>query len=251
MNLTVLGSNAGGPSRTNAASGYLVESGGVTVWMDAGTGTFMRLAELMDPADLDAVVVSHVHVDHCADVFGLYAYLANSLGGSTTVPVYGPHGVRDLMASFARADVDHVFHRVLDFREAVPGEEVGVGHLAIGFGQAVHPVPAVVTKFSDGTSTLVYSGDTGPGGGLIPMATMCDLLLCEAAIQGVRVPDTYPFHMTAREAGEVAAASGANRLVLTHIPRQLDPQLSIDQASSAYVGDIAYAAPGSTFTTEE
>ncbi len=76
MNLTILGSTAGAPSRRNPASGYLVESEGVSIWMDAGTGTFMELAKRVDPGKLDAVVISHTHVDHCSDLFGLYGYLA-------------------------------------------------------------------------------------------------------------------------------------------------------------------------------
>jgi ribonuclease BN (tRNA processing enzyme) len=71
--------------------------------------------------------------------------------------------------------------------------------------------------------------------------------LCEAAIQGIRDADTYPYHLTAFEAGEIAAATGAHELVLTHISSRLDPQLSIDQAAGAFVGPISYAAPATTF----
>ena len=68
MKLTVLGSTAGAPSRTNPASGYLVEHGETSIWMDAGTGTFMELARHVDPGTLDAVLLSHTHVDHVSDL---------------------------------------------------------------------------------------------------------------------------------------------------------------------------------------
>ena len=76
MRLTILGSTAGAPSRTNPASGYLVQDGEVSIWMDAGTGTFMELARRVDPGTVDAVVISHTPADHCSDLFGLYWYLA-------------------------------------------------------------------------------------------------------------------------------------------------------------------------------
>ena len=63
MRLTILGSSGGTPSRTNPASGYLIEHGRTSLWLDAGTGTFMELARHIDPGRLDAVVLSHRHVD--------------------------------------------------------------------------------------------------------------------------------------------------------------------------------------------
>jgi ribonuclease BN (tRNA processing enzyme) len=247
MKVTVLGSNAGAPSLANPASGYLVQALDTRVWMDAGPGTFMRLAGMMDPADLDAVAISHTHVDHCADLLGLFAYLAYGHRNSEPILVLAPTGTRDHLAAFARAGEGHVFHDVLDFHEVAPGDSVDVGPLSFAFGAAVHPVPALVTRISGGGSVLVYSGDTGPGGDLIELATGASTLLSEASLQGTRDADTYPYHLTAMEAGEIAAMAGAHRLVLTHLPFDLEPQLSIDQAASGFVGPIEYAHHGTTF----
>ena len=252
MKLHVLGSNAGAPAPTNPGSGYLVESGGARIWMDCGPGTFMELGRRVDPMDIDAVVLSHIHVDHSADVLALYAYLAYARDAATSIPVYAPAGAREQLAQFAGAheEDDHLFHRVLRFEPAEPGSEAVVGDLTLRFGSAIHSVPALVVRFEGGGQSLTYSGDTGPGGDLIEMATMTDLLVCEASIQGLRTSDTYAHHLTAKEAGEIAAISGAGTLLLTHVPLSADPQLSIDQASGAFAGPIRYAAPGSTFTTE-
>lgn len=247
MKLTVLGSNASSPSRTNAASGYLVEIDGKAILMDAGPGVFMKLAEFMDPGLLDAVVVSHTHVDHCSDVLALFAYMAYGPSGPIPIPVYAPQGTRDHLAAFARAGPDHVFHQVLDFREQSPGDEVWIGPAHVTFGEAIHPVPALVVKFEVGTGSLVYSGDTGPGGDLALMANEASLLVCEAALQGVRGPKTFDHHLTAVDAGELASWAGVSELVLTHIPANLDAGLSVEQASSVFAGPVHYAAPGATF----
>lgn len=247
MRLTILGSTAGAPSRSNPASGYLVEHGGVSIWMDAGTGTFMELAQRIDPGKLSAVVISHIHVDHCSDLFGLYGYLAFGPSGDVPVKVFAPEGAAAHLAAFARASDEHVFNMVLDIEEVVPGAEVAVGDVTVRFGEAVHPVPALVTRLDAGGVSLVYSGDTGPGGDLLELATGANMLLCEASIDGVRDARTYEYHLTAVEAGEIAAWSGVDRLILTHIGALMDPQVSLDEAAGAFAGDIAYAAPGTVF----
>ncbi len=247
MKLTILGSTAGAPSRTNPASGYLVESGDTSMWMDAGTGTFMELAARIDPGSLDAVVISHSHVDHCSDLFGLYGYLAFGPSGDVPIKVFAPEGTSAHFSAFARANEEHVFNVVLDIQEVAPGDEVTVGNMALSFGSAIHPVPALVTRVSAADRTLVYSGDTGLGGDLLEMAAGADALLCEATIAGVRDGQTYEYHLTAIEAGEMASWAGADRLILTHIGAMIDPQTSLDEASGAFAGDIAYAAPGTVF----
>ncbi len=252
MRLNVLGSNAGAPSPANPASGYLVTTDVASIWMEAGPGTFMKLAALMDPADLSAVVVSHTHVDHCADILALFTYLAYGLRGSADpVTVIAPPGTKDHVGEFVRAEEGHVFHDVLSFIEVDAGDELEVLDVTLTFGEAVHPVPALGVRLSDAGATVTYSGDTGPGGDLIELSTGSDALLCEASLQGVRDASTYEYHLTAFEAAEIAAVASVGELILTHIPFTLDPQLSIDQASSAFVGPpISYAAPDTTFMWE-
>ena len=250
MNLTVLGSNAGSPAPGNPGSGYLVQAGETSVWMDCGPGTFAELVRHIEPVTLDAVVVSHRHLDHSTDLLGLFAYLAYGLRVTPGLSVYAPDGVHEAMTAYLDAGDDHLIHQVFDVQTVEPGDSRHVGELALTFGRAVHPVPSLVTRIDSTGSRITYSGDTGPGGDLIELATGADLLLCEASLQGVRDPSTYPYHLTAREAGELAAIAGASVLAVTHIPFTSDPQLTIDQASSAFVGTIEYASPGRTFTTE-
>jgi ribonuclease BN (tRNA processing enzyme) len=213
--------------------------------MDAGTGTFMELAERVDPGTLDAVIVSHTHVDHCSDLFGLYGYLAFGPSGDVPVKVFVPEGAAAHLAAFARASDEHIFNVVLDIEEVAPGGTVTVDDISIGFGEAIHPVPALVTRLEVDGASLVYSGDTGPDGDLLEMAAGADVLLCEASIGGLRDERTYPYHLTAIEAGEAAARAGVGRLILTHIGALMDPQQSLDEASGAFAGTISYAEPGS------
>jgi ribonuclease BN (tRNA processing enzyme) len=246
--LTVLGSAGGAPTRTNPASGYLVESGDAAIWLDAGTGTFMELARHTDPGTLAAVVLSHIHVDHCSDVFGLYGYLAFGPSGVVPVPVFGPVGASEHLSAFARAGEEHVFHSVFDLVDVVAGSAVAIGDVSIRFGRAVHPVPALVTRFDTPGGSLVYSGDTGPGSDLVELSTGADMLLCEASITGERSAQTYPYHLTAGEAGRVAAEAGVSQLIVTHLASGVDADRALEEAAVEFRGKISLAAPGVTFT---
>ncbi len=247
MKLTILGSTAGAPSRTNPASGYLIEHDGVSIWMDAGTGTFMELAARVDPGKLDAVVISHIHVDHCSDIFGLYGYLAFGPSGDVPIKVFVPQEAAGHLAAFARASEEHIFNMVLDIEEVSPGDEVVVRDVSIRFGEAIHPVPALVTRVEAGDRALVYSGDTGPGGDLLALSKDADALLCEASNAGIRDEQMYPYHLTATEAGETATHAGAGRLIVTHIGALMDPDNSVEEASGVFAGPVDYAAPGAVF----
>jgi ribonuclease BN (tRNA processing enzyme) len=247
VRLTILGSSAGAPTRTNPASGYLVEHEGSSIWLDAGTGTFMELAARMDPGQLDAVVLSHIHVDHTSDLFGLYGYLAYGPSGNVPIPAYVTDGATQKFADFAGATGEHIFHHVLDFREVVPGDTATIGPFTLTFGPSKHAVPNNTVRIDAGGRTLVYTGDTGPNRELMEVADGADLFLCEASLIDDRTAQSYEFHLTAYEAGKIAAWGGAGQLVLTHISHQIDPKDSVAQASERFDGPVTYAAPGTEF----
>lgn len=249
--LTVLGSSGGTPTRTNPASGYLLETEGMSFWVDAGTGTFMELAKHIDPGTLEGVVLSHTHSDHCTDIFGLYGYLAFGPSGSVPVPVLVPPGASEHLSAFARAAEEHVFHTVLDLVEVDAGSTVKIDDVSIRFGQAIHPVPALVTHFDTPGGSVVYSGDTGPGSDLLDMAYDADLLLCEASIAGERDAQTYPYHLTAFEAGRIAAEAGVRTLVVTHLASGVDPERALEEAGDGFGGELVLAMPGTQITIGE
>jgi ribonuclease BN (tRNA processing enzyme) len=132
--------------------------------------------------------------------------------------------------------------------DVVAGSAVAIGDVSIRFGRAVHPVPAVVTRFDTPHGSIVYSGDTGPGSDLAELAKGVDVLLCEATIAGERSAQTYPYHLTAGEAGRVAAEAGVSQLIVTHLASGVDSDRALEEAAVEFRGKISLAAPGVTFT---
>ena len=95
MRLTVLGCSGSGPGPISPASGYLVTAGDTRLALDLGNGTFGPLQRRLDPFQLDAVLFSHLHPDHCADFTALVVhrrYHPNPPFDPTTrlLPVYAP-----------------------------------------------------------------------------------------------------------------------------------------------------------------
>lgn len=243
MRLTVLGSSGTFPTADNPASGYLVSTASTTVLLDLGPGVFAALRNRMEAPD--AVVISHVHPDHCADLFPLFNALRFGMPSiESGLMVFAPAGVAERFAMFLDAGPEHPFHRVLSFDEVGPGDHRVVGDLTLRFGAATHPVPAVVTRVEATGRSMVYSGDTGPGGDLASMAAGADLLLCEASHQGAPGVDRYPYHLHASETGTVAAAAGVGALVVTHVPPTLDPTVSVAEAAAEFDGPVSHAVPG-------
>jgi ribonuclease BN (tRNA processing enzyme) len=248
MELTVLGSSGGCAAPGNPASGYLITHGDTTIWCDAGSGTFMALMELMDPADVDAIVISHVHTDHCADLIAFYGYMAYGPSGTIPVPVFVPNGAVEPMAAFVRAEGEHVFYLALDFRTVGGGDEAVIGDITMRFAAAHHPVPTVSTRFTAAGRSIAYSADTGPGGGFPGLAAGADVVLCEATGIGERGPQSYEFHLNAGEAGALGAAAGTERLILTHVSPTVDSRLAIAEAAVTYGSEPELAVPGMKVT---
>jgi ribonuclease BN (tRNA processing enzyme) len=96
--VTVLGCDGSYPGPGGAASGYLVQGGATRLWLDAGPGTFAALQRVVDPAAVDAIVLSHEHPDHWTDVESFAVWHRQSAdlqsGARQPVPIYAPPGLR-------------------------------------------------------------------------------------------------------------------------------------------------------------
>jgi ribonuclease BN (tRNA processing enzyme) len=247
MDLTILGSSGGYATPGNPASGYLITHGDTVILCDAGSGTFMALLEHCDPHEVDAIVISHVHVDHCADLVAFHGYMAHVPSTTIPVPVFAPAGTVEPIAGFLRADGDHVFFRTFDFRIITDSDQAVIGDISMQFATTHHPVPTIATRFSAEGHSLAYSADTGPGGGFPGLADGADVVLCEATGIGQRERTSYEYHLNAGEAGALAAVAGG-RLILTHISPTVDPEVARAEAAATYGAEPLIAVPGAKVT---
>ena len=243
MRLTVVGCSGSLPGPESAASCYLVEAAGVRLVLDLGNGALGALQNHISLSDPDAVLLSHLHPDHCLDLCGLYVARRYGPGHARTrIPVWGPEGTAARMANAYGLPVDPGMAGEFDFR---PYPEAGfeVGPFQIRAAPVVHPGPAFGLRVEHGGRALVYSGDTAPSPSLVELARGADVLVCEAGFpDGTDNPPGL--HMTGTEAGEHAQAAGVRSLIVTHVPPWGDAAGAGTHAARAFDGPVHLARSG-------
>ncbi len=250
MNVTVLGCWAPYPRAGGACSGYLLRDGETLVLLEAGNGSFSRLAGLVDFRTLSAVVVSHFHLDHCADLFCLrHALKGARRDGSRSEPLalFVPGEPRDEFERLARDDEAFAVRTI----ESLPRKgERGVaaaGSLEIEFLPTRHSLPGYGVAVSGAGGRFVYSGDTAHFPELAGYWEGAGLLLCEATGLARDAAQLKAVHLTSVQAGELARASRASRLVLTHFWPEYDPAALAAEAADAFGGPVLAAHEGETY----
>lgn len=221
LRLTVLGCSSAPPHEDWPAAGFLVDWDGTTIMLDAGQGTVRRLQRLMDPTDLDALVIGHMHADHYLDVVGLRYLFPWGEPAPRPLPVHLPPGARDRLTALATAVSERAgfFDAAFDAVEYDPDTPIRIGPLIVRFVRGRHYVPAwgLVIDAPDG-SRLAYTGDTGPSDAVVDAMRGADVLLIEAALHLPTQDDPERGHLTAEEAIDMATRSGARSALLVHYP---------------------------------
>ncbi len=245
MHVIVLGAAGTYPGPGKPCAGFLVRHHDTTLLLDCGPGVLGPLMARMRPEDLDGIVVSHIHPDHCSDVFVLQHYLTfGPVTAGIPLPAMAPEGAVDVMARFAQADGDqHPFFTSFAWDTIRPGDRRQVGSLELSFGYSDHPVPTLATRITADGRVLAYSADTGRGGDAFAVAAGADLFMCEATWQS---GDDWidGLHMSAAAAGELAAAADVKRLLLTHLRPEVSLQRSAEEAATEFGRDVLLAVPG-------
>jgi len=255
MRLTVIGCAGSFPGPESAASSYLVQADDETgrtwrILLDLGNGALGPLQRIIDPAELDAVLISHLHPDHFLDLCGLYVVLHYHphprIKREAGLPVLTPDGGRARVSAAYGPDAADHLDDVLDLHTWSDKEAVTIGPFTVTPRRVEHPVETFGFRVEDGERVLAYSADTDSCQALIDLAREADLLLAEASFQEDR-DEVRGIHLTGRRAGEAAADAGARRLVLTHIPVWTDAGVVLEEARSVFGGPVEVARPGDVY----
>ncbi|MET0133101.1 MAG: MBL fold metallo-hydrolase [Kibdelosporangium sp.] len=255
MLLTVLGCSGSVPGPNSPASGYLLEADDFLMAMDLGNGTLAELQCHCDPFLLGALLLSHLHPDHCADftaltVFRRYHPKPSKDPRAHRLPVYAPSEAPQRFANAYAPDAAELAYTelsdVFDFqplREAT----VEIGPFEVTALRVVHPCEAYGFRVTYGGRSLVYTGDSAPCEALDKLAEGADVLLAEASwTHGPDRPEGL--HLSGREAGELAYRASVRRLLVTHVPPWTDREAVLAEARLAYQGDAQLVELGETYS---
>ncbi|MEP7023197.1 MAG: MBL fold metallo-hydrolase [Actinomycetota bacterium] len=245
MRITVIGCAGSFPGPDSPASCYLVEASGFRLLLDLGNGALGALQRHAALGDIDAVVLSHLHGDHCLDMCA-YAVVRRYAPGGPMPPltVYGPAGTAQRLEQAQGVNLGSGIGDVFAFETLVPGTRQ-IGPFEVTAEHVNHPVETFGFRLAADGQVLAYSADTGESAALVRLARNADLLVCEASFLDGE-PNPPDLHLTGRQAAEHAHRAGAGALVLTHLVPWNDQAAVLAEAVPAFGGPVSLARPGAT-----
>lgn len=247
MQLTTIGTGTAAPHAARVSAAHLVSSGSVRLLLDVGSGSVHRMAQLgVAWQEITHVALTHFHTDHIGDLpLLVMGWRWGQLPARTApVTIYGPPGTGALLERMASVYGAWLLAPgfPLTVREIAHTEII---RLPDGVELESHPVPhtaeSVAYSVQDGSGRLVYTGDTGVSESLGAWAAGCDVLLAECSL-----PDSMAIaeHLTPRQAGALAAAAQAKRLVLTHFYPPVEAVDIAAEVAEHYAGPAVCATDG-------
>ena len=263
MKLTIVGATGSMSGPDGAASCYLIQATGFDpdlqedrVWslvLDIGPGAFGQLWRYMDPRNVDAILVSHGHPDHLADIMSLEVFLKwHPEGTAPRKRVIGPEDIPHRIAQIEGYRDDAGVSTFYHFDTAKEGRKFQVGPFLIYTFPGYHTVESYgfrVEGPSDvhpgETVSIAYTGDTDLCAPMFQMAHGVDLLLSECGF--TNETQVRGIHLSGTRAGLLARESGVKQMVLTHIQPWTDPEIPQAEAAEilGYVPEVA--VPGATW----
>ena len=226
------------PGATGAA--YLLRARNASILLDLGQGSFPALAATLEPSTLAGIVISHLHADHFIDLVALRHYLRYEFDPPRHVSVHAPAELgQRIDALHAEPGFTAVTLDVLPLASGLRN----IGPFEIEAELVTHTSESYAFRVSvDGRPGLVYSGDCGDAREIESLIRTGDALLAEVSFGPGPVPPGA-FHLDGPSVGRLAAASGAARVLLTHLQMGFDPGATIASVKARFAGPVELVSP--------
>ena len=194
------------PAPGCASACYLVRGSDATVVLDMGSGSLSALRKYIEPRDVDAFVLSHLHYDHFCDALPLAYYPGRHV-------IYCPATPSECFTLLKKSPSHDV--RVIN-----EGAHIKVGSMTFDFMRTVHPVETYAVRVSEGGRSFVYTADTQWTDRLVDFCRGSELVLTDCSF-----PAGTP-HMTAEEGARLGRESGT-RVIAIHFSPVYDASPSL------------------------
>jgi ribonuclease BN (tRNA processing enzyme) len=220
MRLTVVGSGDAFGSGGRFNTCFQVETANATVLIDCGASSLVALKSRgLDLERLDGVVLSHLHGDHFGGLPFLLIEAQHLSRRRRPLVIAGPPGTRARLAAAlevlfpgASATKRRFSWEVVEIEPGRPCDILG--HRVVT-AEVLHPsgAPSTAVRFSDGGTTLAYSGDTEWTDALLPIADGAALLIVECSGYAGHIP----YHLTWEIIKSRLSDLRARRIMITHM----------------------------------
>ncbi|TNV69439.1 MBL fold metallo-hydrolase [Trichococcus shcherbakoviae] len=229
MELTILGCMGGYPTKDVGTTAYLLTSDDFRLLIDVGSNALLSLEHHLDPLDLDALILTHYHADHIADL-GVLQYtfqLKEPAEGKAkkVLPIYG--------------HTESEFFRLLEMTGVsegiayAPDETLELGPFRIRFLKTIHPVPCYALRIEEIATgkVFVFGADSAYLPAFVPFVKDADLFMADANLFNGN--ERHHAHMTAGEVAAIAEEAAVKQLILTHLPQKGELSVLLGQAKEA------------------
>lgn len=242
MQLTVIGYWGGFPAAGEASTGYLLEHEGFKLLLDCGSGVLSKLQSYVSPSELDAVLLTHSHPDHTADIGVLqHALLIGHMSGGQEkcLPIY-THSEEQ---GFIETLQYKAYTEWKPIEEDVPSQ---IGPFSVRVMKTKHSVPCLAYRIEAGGRVFGFTGDTAFKEDFASFFQGAHVLLSECNFYKGMDAAERAGHLTSEHAAMIARDAGAERLILTHLPHFGDVKQLKVEAAAVFSGEIGLASTGLT-----
>lgn len=235
MKITIIGHWGGFPKANEATSGYLIEHDNYKLLLECGSGVVSSLQKITDIKNLDAVLITHYHYDHCCDIGPLqYAIqIKTQLKEiNAPLPIYAPTGEFFNLLKWEN------YTYGISFEE---NSNLTLGPFEISFIKNIHPVEAYSVRIKCGDKVFSFTSDTSYFENLAEFFSNSDLLICECSFYS-DMDGLKAGHLNSSQAGMLAEKANVKKLILTHLPHFGDLNNLLTEAREFYKGEIELAS---------
>ena len=251
MKLVVLGSGTSVPHPQRASAAFWLETASGSILLDCSADAPHRMAaENLNWPNLDAIWISHLHLDHCAGLaallFGL-KWAPQTQGRRKPLNIFGCEGVAKLLDAVDGSNNYGLFEQPFpialhEFAADKPASFEILPELSARIFSTPHTSESLALRITDKTgSSVVYSSDTGYTEALAAFARGADTLILECSFW--RNKQTAK-HLELTEAMRLAEIASPRRLILTHLYPEWDNVDIEAEARKLWPGTTAAARDG-------
>jgi ribonuclease BN (tRNA processing enzyme) len=241
LKITILGYYGGYPTAKAGTTGFLIEESGYHLLLDCGSGVLTELERHLDPLQLNAVLLTHYHQDHIADV-GVLQYYWQLRSGQRQEPILPIYGHTEDLLNFPSLTWTNAT-RAQAYDPDVP---LKLGPWTITFQRTIHPVPTFAVRIVNASGkVLAFTADSAYFPELADFVQGADLLITDTNFNNQKTGKMW--HLTSGQTGNLAMAAKAHRVLLSHLPQTIDhQQLLAEVKATAPTIPILLASRGLT-----
>ncbi|HOQ09484.1 MAG TPA: MBL fold metallo-hydrolase [Syntrophomonadaceae bacterium] len=240
MLLRILGCWTPYPRPLEACSGYLVSTAAANLLLDCGHGISAQLTRWLPAEKLDAVIISHFHPDHYADLYAIRHMIRGAIFLKTRqqpLAVYLPQEPAHLFEEFAAMPE-------LQVNAITAGSSFMVGDVEIRPFAVHHSLPSFGFRVENNNQSIVYTADTSYSKSLLDEVRKgTDLLLCECTLIAAEDELSQQLgHLSTLQVGRIAREGGVGMLLATHFWPGYNVGMLQREIEQEYQGKLIMAA---------